>query len=222
MDILFSYGLNFLGIIYGLMVVLIFFSLPKSQKTLVIIEIYLLVNILTDIISSSLAKKGLNNLFIIHIYSLIEFLFIGIIFYNLIKNTRTRTIVKYATIIGSIFIILNSIFIQDFSEFNSYANGFASFVIIVYSLLYFSDLLNNPPQFFQESIIKWIMITVFIYHCISIIALLFSNYLLLVSPESMKVVFFIRLLVAISVTIICVYQFLRLVYDVYFKKQLHD
>lgn len=85
-----------------------------------------------------------NNLFVYHIYTPIQFLFISLFFNYSIPSFKKRYLGIVIGISGIIFSIFNSIFLQNpFTTFNTYFLAVESFLIITMTLCYFYSFLDN-------------------------------------------------------------------------------
>ena len=105
---------------------------------------FLVFNILTEIFARSFAYSGINNLPLLHLYTLGEFIFLVWFFKSIIKKTIFfQNNFNYLLIGGAILIILNSIFIQSIYAFNPLAKTFVQLVIISLAVLYFYHLSEN-------------------------------------------------------------------------------
>lgn len=223
MESIFVLVMQWLEIIHILLSVCIIVTLFKSSAELKLISVYLLIAIFVDVLSSKLAYAGYNNLFILHIYSLVEFILFSTIIFKLLKNRRQKQGILIAGVIGIILIILNTIFIQSLDQFNSYSAAFVSFSIILYCILYFSQLINlSDTTTVEMTVIKWIIIMLFIYHNINLIALFFSNSLLNLTEKSFMIIFFIRLIVTIITRSIILVQYGKLIQSFYLKPKMNE
>lgn len=105
---------------------------------------FLIWNLLTEILANIFMNLGYNNLPLLHIYTLGEFLLLSYFFKSLLnKPVFLRTAFWYFVIIGSFFIIINSLFFQSIFGFNTFAKTFVQISIIGYAILYFYNLVEN-------------------------------------------------------------------------------
>lgn len=114
---------------------------------------FLIWNLLIEVSALVFMNLGYNNLPLLHIYTLGEFLFFSFFFKSIISKSifRKKTF-WYFLGIGSLFIISNSIFFQSIFEFNTYAKTFVQITIIGYAILYFYNLVEN--QSFNHQLSK--------------------------------------------------------------------
>lgn len=215
MSEIFSIGVNIVLILSGIICLFIIFSFLKANIIFKMLGFYFITSTIIDSIASGMAYYGENNLFILHFHTLFEFLILSIIYYKIIESISLKRFISVFSIIGIILIIINSSFIQSIEEFNSYASGFVSISILGYSMIYFFQLLNNPSTSREEITLKWIIISIFIFHNVNFIALLFSNNLLSISSQYFSIVFLIRLIIIIISKLIILTQYILLSKHIY-------
>lgn len=109
----------------------------------------------------------------------IEYLFYAFLFYlNYQKKVFQK--VSFAFMIGfSIFTVINILFIQGITNFNTNILKIGSFCMIILSCLYFIELLSKEDQFnlFREPMF-WIATGVFLFNTGEFFYTLFSDYLI--------------------------------------------
>jgi hypothetical protein len=106
---------------------------------------FLILNLVIEILASLFIEFGINNLPLLHIYTLAEFILFSYFYKSIIKKPSTfHTIYWYFIIGGSAFIIFNSIFLQSIFDFNSIAKTFVQISIIAYAVIYFYHLVDDP------------------------------------------------------------------------------
>lgn len=86
-------------------------------------------------------KKPLSILF--HIFQPIEYLLLALFFYKIFLNNFIKKSILLSIPIVIIVSIINSFFLQNIYQFNSYAFLFIAFLLVIWSILYFIELLNN-------------------------------------------------------------------------------
>lgn len=125
-----------------------------------------------------------NNLPILHIYTVLGFLVL-IAFYNQIFDGLIKPVLLWVIAIGfSIYSIINSVFIQDITTFNSYALSVESILVIILSLTTFVFLMNDIVKEKRLTIVKslsWINSGLFIYYASSLLVFYFGNMIIQLS-----------------------------------------
>lgn len=104
---------------------------------------FLIWNLLIELLAY-IMYWGYNNLPLLHLYTLGEFLLLSYFFKSLInKPAYFQKAYKYFVMGASVLIVLNSVFLQSIYEFNNNAKTFVQLVIIAYAVLYFYNLVEN-------------------------------------------------------------------------------
>ena len=166
----FTSFLIFLPTILG---VILFRKLKVEFKVLIA---YLVIFSLLEIVMS--LSTG-SNLYLIHFFIPIEMILLSWIFHLNLKEWLPNNLIPGIILIFVIGSILNSIFIQPLSEFNSNALYTQAIIIISYSLLYlykvFTDL--KIEKLTQEGMF-WLSIAVLVYFSGTMFLYLSINYLM--------------------------------------------
>lgn len=153
-----------------------FKSIPEKIR---MIWPYILVALITEIISRGLAIFKYTNLFLLHIYTLLEFLtwslFYRIVFQN---NPRFQAFIPWAITIIALLIIGNSVFLEPLNSFNSNAKTLVQIALISYGVYYLFEAfgktdLSEPTQ---RSIVL-INFAVILYYSGSLFIFMFSKFL---------------------------------------------
>ncbi|MBC8756547.1 hypothetical protein H2O64_17880 [Kordia sp. YSTF-M3] len=122
-------------------------------------------------------KLGYNNLPLLHIYTLGEFLLLSYFFKSLLeKPVFFKTSFWYFIIGGSFLIIINSLFFQSIFGFNTFAKTFVQVTIIGYAILYFYNLVEN--QLFSLALSKSLRLinsAILVYYSGSLFIFMCSN-----------------------------------------------
>ena len=192
---------------------LLLIKFHKLNDLLKVVGIYIIVGTSIDIVSTALYQLQQSNLKFLHLFTLIEFVLLSYLFNALYAQHNSKFKLLYLAIPVTIFIIVNSIFIQDLNSFNSYSTTLCSAVIIGYCIHYFSLILENQNQNIQFQTTKWFIITVFIIHCISLIVMLFGNFFYEVSQQAQSYIWSFRSLIIFSTKIILLYFFYKLLFN---------
>src|SRR6476660_219597 len=110
----------------------------KIAKQELILFFYLVVNVILFGITNLLADRGINNLFLYHLYSLLDL--IAVTYYlSVVLLKRNRLF--YSIAIGySCFWGLNILIWESLSSFNSNAASLANLIILILSMYYLLQL----------------------------------------------------------------------------------
>jgi hypothetical protein len=97
-----------------------------------------------EILARVFMQLEYNNLPLLHIYTLGEFILFSYFYKSLLYKPAVFHKKYLYFIVGcSLLIVFNSVFFQSIYEFNSYAKTFVQITIIGYAVLYFYNLIGN-------------------------------------------------------------------------------
>lgn len=179
--------LNFWNILSDLNIVLLvviaifciwkFSTFPELFKR---ISYLIWFNLAIEIGARILAEITGNNLPLLHIYTLGEFLLLSYFYQGLLQDPKwlVQNFRKITLVIASL-IILNSVFLQPLLQFNTYAKTFVQIIFITYSILYFFNLSDSNHLFDKEQKhLRLINSAILVYYSGSLFIFMFSNYFL--------------------------------------------
>lgn len=160
--------------------------LPRDLKA---ITLYAFVSFLFEIPSNYYFYHNKNNLFILHAYTVIEFIFMAYVYsFHISKVVGKRTLLL-VTVTFVAFSIVNSVFIQSIKFFNSYARCIEILLVIVFALCYVYAFIKSDDQRPLKSIpMFWINTAVIIYFTAGFFLYLVSNNMISLSWEVSKIV----------------------------------
>lgn len=137
-------------------------------------------NFLIEFSAFILAHHTGNNLPLLHIHTLGEFLLLSYFYMGLLKSPRLLSkYFQWVTLAISLLIILNTLFLQSIYGFNTYAKTAVQFILIIYAVLYFFDLSDQETLAASEKkYLRLINSAILIYYSGSLFIFMFSNYFL--------------------------------------------
>jgi len=107
----------------------IFYSrLLNFSRILYAFVLFLLV---VEIVARILFELGMNNMFIFHVYSFGEVAFLSLIYRNLSNSQRWKKIILSGFLLFQTLSIINLLFLDDITHFNSVQRYFEMFFIFV-------------------------------------------------------------------------------------------
>ena len=153
------------------------FTFRFLSKEMRILVFYIALAIIGEIVTAVLAKKGINNLWSIHIFTFVEYFFYAMVFSYWQKNLMFTKILRRSTL-GFFFLgIVLMLSVEDLSSFNNYTKPIECILLIAisaYTLLEISKeyaTLLEDPRF-------WICIAVLLYVSSTLILFALSNTLI--------------------------------------------
>jgi len=159
----------------------IFFLLRKKQNfknsIIKILGALLFVSLVSDLASLILFKLGgKSSTPIVNTFFITQFVLLSCVYYRLLKNKNLSYI---AAILFLLFSVLNIVFIQPFTEFQSWILTLGSIILMCYSIVYFLQLLDFPPTLnLFRHFSFWFNMAVFYYFGASFLVFISRNYVL--------------------------------------------
>jgi hypothetical protein len=132
---------------------------------------------LSDVIGFALRRQDINNMFLFHIYTVVEFTLISLFYVKVISNRRITPF-----IIGVLFPFLGLAvyeFITNRNGLDVICTTTESIILMLYAILGFSSMLRNPVQSRVVAIpLFWFNTAVLIYFAGCLFLFIFSSYIL--------------------------------------------
>jgi len=142
---------------------------------------FLILNLITEILAFTFMQFEYNNLPLLHLYTLGEFVLFSYFYMSLIdKPVQIKKGFKYFVAVGCVLIVLNSIFLQSIYAFNTFAKTSVQLVIIAYAVLYFYNLVENQSFTSAESkSLRLINSAILIYYSGSLFIFMYGKFSLI-------------------------------------------
>lgn len=177
LDDLNIYSVNLVLVILCVNVLLFSLKFKQLNTPFKHLYYYLLLNLAIEISAIIFISCGLNNLPLLHIYTLGEFILFSHFFRSIIvKPSLFQKRYWYFVGIGTVLIIANSLFIQSIFEFNTFAKSFVQITIISYCVFYFYNLLEGTNYSQRSSRSLRLLISgIIIYYSGSLFIFMFSR-----------------------------------------------
>jgi hypothetical protein len=149
----------------------------KLSRALQVFTVYLIIAACTELLSYLFAFRHESNLYFLHAFTMLEFWFIAIFFYNIVDFSKLKLSLYTILFIGTLLIIGNTIFVQGLDVFNSNAATFVSVIVLLMCLMYFHSILDSSEEGIESRTIKRFVVGLFFYHCFSFAILIFGNHI---------------------------------------------
>ncbi len=162
------------GSVFPVLAILIVFG-NKVPKTVVILFWYFIVSIILFGYSNYLADRRINNLFIYHLFSIIEITLLLYFFKQVIKIKSVTIGIKWIILLFLIISVLNFLFLESSDSLNSNTLSIEFLVIIIFcSIYYFKFSQSDQIVVFHKQPYFWIVTGFFVYFTTTL--LVFSLY----------------------------------------------
>lgn len=144
-----SFLVNFGYILLLLNFILYAIKFPGKNKAYKIFAIYLFVILCVQIAQKIYLLKGLNNLFLSHVYFIGQFGVLSLFYLKLVKDPFQQKTIKIAfVLVLSTLIIQYGLKPQMFLKFNLYEIFITSFLLIIYAVFHFYNMLDEKKEFY--------------------------------------------------------------------------
>jgi len=156
-------------------------ALDFIQRQVLILVSVALAN---EVLATYLRFQGINNLWVFHLFVPVSFFFMMRIYREALKESYPKGLFTLILILFLIFCVINSFFIQSITVFNSNAISLSWVVYIIFSVLFFYQLLKSPAsEGLERNPMFWLNTGVLIYYSSTLILFLLVNFLI---PEDPK------------------------------------
>lgn len=128
---------------------------------------------------SSFGSYSDSNLWIYNLYLIPEYMFYFFFYYSCLKNQIVKKTFILLFILYAVFAIINLIWIQSFYTLNSYNIIVGNILVVLLSLSYFNQSLNDKGS--KRQVLQplfWISVGAFIFFTGSLPYFIFMNYLI--------------------------------------------
>ena len=145
-----------------------------------IVLLYLIIALIADIISISLANQEMNNYWVLHIYSPLRVLVLSMFYYVVFKNKKLK-ITALACCLA--FLIYSSAYSLlppvEYTIYSDHARAISSLLMIILSVLWIIELfskveirrIETAPAFYINS-------AILLYFSVNLFVFIFSEFLL--------------------------------------------
>lgn len=146
-------------------------KLPKEARVLLY---YLFTDALVSITSSLLAAKGITNLPLYHVATIIEAVML-FYFFTLILKDRAVIYGYLLIIVFPVLAVVNMFLFQSIFSFNSYALSLMALLVISCCFIYWWQYDNEQGKTWKDIPLNWMLSGMLLYFSSSFVLLTFSN-----------------------------------------------
>lgn len=168
---------NLVLIVLGLSVLFFLFKYKKLDVPFRRLFYFLAFNLTIEILALVFQYAGINNLPLLHLYTLLEFILFSFFFKSIfVEKSFFHRVFWYLIVVVSVLIICNSIFVQPIFEFNTLAKSGVQIILICYAIVYFYNLVE--PRRLSTARFKSIRLVnsaIIIYYSGSLFIFMFSR-----------------------------------------------
>ncbi len=161
-------------VLLGTLSILMSLEFKKNELPRKVIAIYLIGSFIAQGIATIYWYFGLNNLTILHIYSLFQFIAFSAFFWSATENKTKQRWITVISGIVSCLLVINSIWNESLSDFNSMGIFISNGTIVAYSITYFFEILGANLDSKKYLIVN---AGVLMFISESLVVFLFGNFL---------------------------------------------
>lgn len=152
-----------------------FFKFGKAFKIYVF---YLFLLVIVQLTMEILTSFSINNLYLIHLYFIGQFILLGIFYKTLLQDTFQKNIITFSLFFGSLLLAIQYIYEPDvFFKFNLFEIVLTSLLVVVFALLYLYKMLTDSKKYY------YITVGIIIYLLASTVLFLVGNLTIGLSKE---------------------------------------
>lgn len=148
----------------------------RFDKGLKILGIHVFIACTVELVSYILMQQKRNNLPLLHVYTLTEFILLYLFYENFIGNRYNTWWLRSIALCFVLLSLINSLFIQSVYTFNSYARGLEALLLLLLALLCFYKISVWGRTGYNPVI--WINTGILLYFSGAFTLFILSNYIL--------------------------------------------
>lgn len=158
-------------------------KLPAEGR---ILFYYLIMAGLINTVATMMARNGIRNLPLSHLLTMLEFVMLTDYFLIVLKEKKAMRILQVCFITAC---ILNTIFLQNIWQFNTYTRSLEALIIMLLSVNLFAKMFTDieGPKLARRSDF-WFNTGMFLYFSGSFMLFIFSNFLLQASKKDWNII----------------------------------
>lgn len=179
---------------------LLFRKSPVSNRVLIV---HVCLATIVNFVSAYMWHRKQNNLPLLHVYTLTEFLFLSAYYALRWKSNTARIVILVTALLFTAFAVYNSLYLQSIYHMNSYARSLEALILIGFGASGYYLLLTEKGEhsIFSRSFF-WINTGYFLYFSVSFFLFTLSNYVRIIEAEIRHTVWAIHALFMIVLYIL--------------------
>lgn len=164
--------------------------------------IFLLVYLLTEIISYTLMLFSVNNHWVLHIYDLLEFITLMLTFSAWLTDKRVQSVIRLSIPVFAVLWLVSKFTIESFSGLSNYMHPLALLVVIIVSIISLFQIFRQLPIEPAVTHRIWISGGILTYYSSSIIFYSLINYFAAMSYDDAIAIMMVHWSVGIFINLI--------------------
>ncbi|MFK8105333.1 MAG: hypothetical protein AB8G15_22665 [Saprospiraceae bacterium] len=165
----------FLALLPALVALLNWKNLNHAQRLL---SNLVFVAVLTELFAYLLARMEVNNLFISHIFTIVEYLLLSLIYRKALSSVIPTKVFNLTMLLFLLYATFNGIWVESLTKFNGLSRAVSSLIILFYALAYFYKLLKEVKiKRLETEALFWLSVGLLLYFSANFFIFIFSNYI---------------------------------------------
>lgn len=130
-----------------------------------------------EIIGGIVAKLKINNLYIFHLFTILQFILLTLVMEKGLTPFLTKRVLRRIALGFTLFALLDAFWWNGVHNFNNYARPLSSILLLCFALIFFYKTLRELQiKTLERAPLFWLSIGILIYQAGSLLIFLFSNY----------------------------------------------
>ncbi len=158
----------------------------RLDKALKVFAWFIFLSLLFDAAFVYTANRGINNLVLSSLFRIIQYAAFSMLFYYSFRSRIIRKGIMAILICFLFFSVVNLLFLQGASQFNTWTQGISCILLILFVLLFFFELFKaGKVKRLERYPLFWVASAALLYFAGSMFLFIFSNLVLAVSNEAL-------------------------------------
>ncbi|WP_430413151.1 hypothetical protein [Kordia sp.] len=168
----------------GLPVVAMLFRFKRFTKLFWTVGSLLIVSVIISYSAYLLYQNRANNMYLLHIYTVLEYAFWSLFYYQLFKKQIVKRIIIILLVIFILFSITNTLCWQSLEMYNSFSRSLEGAFLLCFGIAwYYKVFVNGKIVKLETHPVFWINAGVLVYFSGSFLLFISNNFLLELSTQ---------------------------------------
>ncbi len=160
-----------------------FLWLKQLSKAFKMLLLYLVVSFVFNVAGSAMAEYSMNNLPLLHVYTMVEVVTIMLYYLYAFEPGRISAWIKATIVLFPVLCIINVCFIQSPFEYNTYTRPLGALIVIIFTAAYMAMQTGFKNNKLIKRSGRLVANGFMIYFCSSLFQFLFSNVVATHTPK---------------------------------------
>jgi hypothetical protein len=163
------------------------FNYSYLTRPMRIILFYLIISGSINLLA--ILQSNSNNLPLLHIYTIVEFVLLAAYFISINKSKRILMSCYILIVVFPLLSIINVTFLQSKFQYNSYVRPLEALIFIFYSIIYFfNSVEEESSKQWGSNSLNWVNSGILLYFSSSLFLFVFSNIISLTLSKATKMI----------------------------------